>query len=101
MDLDAVLRELDDHASGPSRALPAACYTHPAFFEAELEHVLRPGWHAVARVDELPEPGDYRALDLLGEPLVLQATRGASCVPTTAGATGSTDGSWRHRAWTR
>jgi phenylpropionate dioxygenase-like ring-hydroxylating dioxygenase large terminal subunit len=71
MDLDAVLRELDDHASGPSRALPAACYTHPAFFEAELEHVLRPGWHAVARVDELPEPGDYRALDLLGEPLVL------------------------------
>jgi phenylpropionate dioxygenase-like ring-hydroxylating dioxygenase large terminal subunit len=71
MDLDDVLRGLADHAKGPPRALPAACYTHPDFFEAELEHVLRPGWHAVARADELGSSGDYRSLDLLGEPLLL------------------------------
>jgi phenylpropionate dioxygenase-like ring-hydroxylating dioxygenase large terminal subunit len=53
------------------RALDAECYRNPAWFELERERVLRPGWHAVARWDDLPEPGDYRALDLFGEPVVL------------------------------
>ena len=39
----------------------------PEFYNLELEHVLRPGWHAVARWDDLPESGDYRAIDLFGE----------------------------------
>jgi phenylpropionate dioxygenase-like ring-hydroxylating dioxygenase large terminal subunit len=52
-------------------ALPAECYRDPALFELELERVLRPGWHAVARWDDLPEPGDYASLDLFGEPLLL------------------------------
>ena len=51
--------------------MPAGCYTDEAFWQAELEGVLRPGWHAVARADELPEPGDYRSLTLFGEPLLL------------------------------
>lgn len=54
-----------------SRTLPSACYREPTFFELELEHVLRPGWHAVARWDELPEPGDYAAIDHCGEPLLI------------------------------
>ena len=33
--------------------------------------MLRPGWHAVARADELPEVGDYRALELVREPILL------------------------------
>ncbi len=53
------------------RALDPACYRDPAFFELELEHVLRPAWHAVARWDALPEPGDYMAIDLFGEPLAV------------------------------
>ena len=56
---------------GTGHALPAHCYTDPEVFALEREHVLRPGWHAVARWDELPEPGDYRALDLHGEPVLL------------------------------
>jgi len=52
-------------------ALPAECYRDPAFFDLELETVLRPGWHAVARWDSLPEVGDYSAIDLFGESLVL------------------------------
>ena len=56
---------------GEARALPAACYSDPEFFKLELDHVLRPGWHAVARWDELPNPGDYRALDLVGERILL------------------------------
>lgn len=51
--------------------LAAECYRDPACFELETERVLRPGWHPLARWDELPEPGDYRTLDLCGEPLVI------------------------------
>ncbi len=54
-----------------ARALGAECYRDRAFFDLEVERVLRPGWHAVARWDELPEPGDYASLDLFGEPLLL------------------------------
>lgn len=52
-------------------ALPAECYRDPAFFDLELEHVLRPGWHPIARWDSLPEVGDFSAIDLFGEPLVI------------------------------
>ena len=53
------------------RALPAACYHDPAFFALELDHVLRPGWHAVARWDDLPDSGDYASVDHCGEPLLI------------------------------
>ena len=71
--LEATLDELARVARerGTGRALPAGCYADPAFFEREVERVLRPGWHAVARWDELPEPGDHRAIGLFGEPLLL------------------------------
>jgi phenylpropionate dioxygenase-like ring-hydroxylating dioxygenase large terminal subunit len=52
-------------------ALPAACYRDPAFFDLELELVLRPGWHPVVRWDSLSEAGDFSAIDLFGEPLVI------------------------------
>ena len=53
------------------RALPAECYRDPLFFDLEVEHVLRSGWHAVARWDDLPNGGDYAAVDLCGEPLLV------------------------------
>ncbi len=53
------------------RSLAAECYRDPAVFELELERVLRPAWHAIARWDALPRTGDYSAIDLFGEPLVI------------------------------
>ena len=64
------LNEIDESAS-KVLALPSSCYRDPAFFELELEHVLRPGWHPILRGDSLPDIGDYRAVDLFGEPLVI------------------------------
>ncbi len=72
----------DSMAMGPSldeiersveggRALPAGCYRDPAFFDIELERVLRPGWHPIARQDALPEVGDHSAIEVFGEPLVV------------------------------
>ena len=53
------------------RALAPECYRDAAFFELERERVLALGWHAIARWDELPEPGDYKSIHLSGEPLVV------------------------------
>ncbi len=65
-----IARIIAEAAAG-GRALPAECYNDSSVFDAERERVLRPGWHAVARWDELPEPGDRRAIDLHGEPVLL------------------------------
>jgi len=64
--LDGIKRSV---ASG--LALPAECYRDPAFFDLELKHYLRPGWHPVARWDSLPEVGDFSAIDLFSESLVI------------------------------
>lgn len=64
--LESVRRSLER-----GEALPAECYRDAAFFALERERVLRPGWHAVARHDQLPEVGDYASVDLCGEPLLM------------------------------
>jgi phenylpropionate dioxygenase-like ring-hydroxylating dioxygenase large terminal subunit len=57
-------------ADGP-RGLPPACYTSPEFYAREVERIFRRDWLLIGRVDEVPRPGDYLCLDLLGEPLVM------------------------------
>jgi phenylpropionate dioxygenase-like ring-hydroxylating dioxygenase large terminal subunit len=54
-----------------ARGLPPACYAAPEFYALEVERIFRRQWLLIGRVDEVPEPGDYRCLDLLGEPLVV------------------------------
>ena len=66
----AVERFLRSRGEG-GRALAADCYRDRDFFALEVERVLRPAWHAVARWDELPEPGDYASVDLCGEPVLV------------------------------
>ena len=51
--------------------LPAQAYTSEEFFEWEMKHVLRAGWQGLAHVSQIPEPGDFLNLDLLGEPLIV------------------------------
>jgi phenylpropionate dioxygenase-like ring-hydroxylating dioxygenase large terminal subunit len=57
-------------ADGP-RGLAPACYVSEAFYALEVERIFRKDWLCVGRADEIPEPGDYMSLDLLGEPLVV------------------------------
>jgi phenylpropionate dioxygenase-like ring-hydroxylating dioxygenase large terminal subunit len=54
-----------------ARALPGVAFTDPAVFDDEVDRVLKAGWLPVARESEVASPGDYRAADLLGEPLVV------------------------------
>lgn len=57
--------------------LPVAPYVSRAFFELEREKVFRRAWLEVARVEDVPDPGDYRVVDIevLGWSLLL--TRGS------------------------
>ncbi len=57
--------------SAEARSLPAAAYTSPEFFQAEMEHVHRRSWFFVGRAEEVPSPGDYRAIDTVAGPVLL------------------------------
>jgi nitrite reductase/ring-hydroxylating ferredoxin subunit len=55
--------------------LPPAAYTAPAVFRAEAQRIFRRDWQCIARVDQLPNPGDYRCVDLIDQPLVISRDR--------------------------
>lgn len=70
--VEEILEEIDATARLPlSRSVtnPRHAYTSPAFFAWELEHVFRKEWLCVAHVSQLPVPGSFLNLDLVGEPL--------------------------------
>jgi len=72
--LAEIQRRICEAAAKPlSRAvtLPAQAYTNEEFFAWEMEHLLRGGWQCVAHVSQIPQPGDFLNLDLLGEPLIV------------------------------
>ena len=54
-----------------AQTLPPWCYSSEAFYRAEVERVFMRSWNAVGRVENLPETGDYRVLELVGVPLLL------------------------------
>src|SRR5579859_974142 len=51
--------------------LPPAAYTSQAFFDLEMERIFRREWLPVGHVGQIPEVGDYFAIDLLNDPLVV------------------------------
>lgn len=58
-------------------SLPAWLYYDPGFFELERRTLFRETWQLVCHVNDVPEPGDYVTLDLLGEKaLVLRGEDG-------------------------
>jgi phenylpropionate dioxygenase-like ring-hydroxylating dioxygenase large terminal subunit len=56
-------------------SLPAWIYHDPEFLHAERELVFRPSWQMVCHLSDIPKPGDYHTLDLLGEMILV--VRGA------------------------
>ena len=72
--LDQLLAQLQATASLPldeARALPAGCYTDPAFHAHERQALLEREWIALAHVSQVQAPGDYLALDLFDEPVLV------------------------------
>jgi len=51
--------------------LPPAAYTSPEFFEFEKDAVFYREWLCIGRAEQVPEPGDYLGLEIVGEPIVM------------------------------
>jgi phenylpropionate dioxygenase-like ring-hydroxylating dioxygenase large terminal subunit len=47
--------------------------------DTELLRLFRPTWHLVGTIHDMPRPGDFRTLELLGEPLLLHNFDGEYC----------------------
>lgn len=46
-----------------AETLPPACYFDPEFYAREVERIFTAGWVMVARLDQLPNKGDYFTKD--------------------------------------
>jgi Rieske 2Fe-2S family protein len=51
--------------------LPARTYHDEAILDWEREHIVRSDWVLAARVEDVPEPGSFRLLELDGEQLLI------------------------------
>jgi len=49
------------------RGLPGWAYHSPALLELEKEHLFRNHWQIIGHVSDVPEPGDYLTMDIVGE----------------------------------
>ena len=51
--------------------LPSWCYTSDAFYQREVERIFLKQWNFAVRLDEIPEAGDYRIIDLCNESVIV------------------------------
>ncbi|MFM5917544.1 MAG: aromatic ring-hydroxylating oxygenase subunit alpha [Novosphingobium sp.] len=52
-------------------SLPGWIYHDREFFDLEMERVIRPSWQIVCHVNEIPNAGDYRTIEYLGESVIV------------------------------
>lgn len=65
------LRVIADSHNREWRTLPPKAYFSPELFDLEVEKIFRARWLCVGRADQVSNPGDYMAIDVVGEPLVV------------------------------
>lgn len=46
-------------------------YTDPQFYDLEIRHIWSKEWINVGHVSEVPHPGDYFTIELIGEPMMI------------------------------
>jgi phenylpropionate dioxygenase-like ring-hydroxylating dioxygenase large terminal subunit len=61
-------READDQQD---LSLPGWVYRDPDYFRVEMARLIRPSWQIVCHANDIPEPGDWRTLDMLGESVIV------------------------------
>ncbi|MBA4090460.1 MAG: aromatic ring-hydroxylating dioxygenase subunit alpha [Sphingobium sp.] len=52
-------------------SLPAWTYSDPEFFAVEVERIFRPAWQIVCHQSDIPTPGDFHTLDMIGESVIV------------------------------
>lgn len=56
------------HQASP---LPGWCYTSPEWYQKELDAMFRQDWLCVGRAEQVPNVGDYYAIEVIGQPLIV------------------------------
>lgn len=51
-------------------SLPGWVYRDPDYFRIEMARLIRPSWQIVCHANDIPEAGDWRTLDMLGESVI-------------------------------
>ena len=51
--------------------LPAWCYNSPEFYQGEVHNIFMTGWIGIARLEEIPQPGDYLCAEIADEPIMV------------------------------
>ena len=51
--------------------LPPDVYFSQEWYDREIETIFRKRWLVATREEEIPNPGDYVRLDIVGEPLLI------------------------------
>jgi phenylpropionate dioxygenase-like ring-hydroxylating dioxygenase large terminal subunit len=67
----AALRAAARAEPATATALPAGCFTDPAFFAREQEYLFAREWLPLAHVSQLARAGAFVTVDVLQEPLIL------------------------------
>jgi phenylpropionate dioxygenase-like ring-hydroxylating dioxygenase large terminal subunit len=76
-DLDGLSQKLAG-ATGrfdDAKGLPPECYHSDAVFDLEKKFIFMREWLCVGRADQIPEPGDFYTVTLIGEPLIVVRQR--------------------------
>ncbi|MEA3043054.1 MAG: hypothetical protein QOH47_892 [Sphingomonadales bacterium] len=52
-------------------SLPGWVYHDPEYFRVEMARLIRPSWQIVCHASDIPQAGDWRTLELLGESVIV------------------------------
>ncbi|KLO33458.1 aromatic ring-hydroxylating oxygenase subunit alpha [Mycobacterium haemophilum] len=76
--LGDILNDMRDYLDDrpPALTLPPSAYTSPELWQLEREQIFCRSWILVAHVNQLAKAGDYVALSIAGEPVVVTRTHG-------------------------
>ena len=72
--LDRLLDTLAAYPATPDAAcftLPPEAYTDPDLYALEVERIFRREWLIVGRASDVPNPGDWFTIEVLGDPLLV------------------------------
>jgi len=65
------LSEVKTNPDATPMSMPPSFYKDGNVLAMEMDDVFINGWVCVGRADEVPEVGDYYALDILDEPIIV------------------------------
>jgi phenylpropionate dioxygenase-like ring-hydroxylating dioxygenase large terminal subunit len=65
--MNELVRDLSVPNDWDRRGLPGWTYHSDALFELERQHIFREHWQLACHVSDVPHPGNYLTLDIVGE----------------------------------